>query len=355
MRLWGQAAAAEGADSLAWAVIARNKKSVCCDLRTPEGQSLVRSLIESADMVIENFRPGTMESWGLDYATLSKSNPGLIMVRVTGFGQSGPYASRAGYGSIGEAMGGLRYLVGDPSLPPSRFGVSIGDALAGVFSAIGALAALHERKESGVGQVVDTAIYESVLAMTESLVTEYVANGHIRERTGSVLPHVAPSNAYPTREGGMALVAANQDTVFRRLCIAMGAPELADHPFYSSHVARGDHQQELDAIIAAWTVTHTWEELEQVCVDNGVPVGLIYRAPDMLTDPQFIARQALVEVAHPQLASVMMQSVAPKLSRTPGSVRSVGPKLGSDTIEVFCSLGVSGEEIERLRQRGIVR
>lgn len=255
MRVWGREKA--HGKSLWWPVIARNKKSVTLNLRELEGQEIARELIKSADFLLENFRPGTMERWGLGYDELRKINPGLIMIRVSGFGQTGPYSVRAGFGAVGEAMGGLRYVCGDPSTPPSRMGISIGDSLAATFACVGALAALHHKQQTGEGQVVDSAIYEAVLNMMESLITEYDKAGYIRERTGAILPNVAPSNVYPTRDGKFILIAANQDTVFRRLTEAMGRPDLATDERYATHTARGAVQQELDDLIAEWTKTKT--------------------------------------------------------------------------------------------------
>lgn len=352
MRYWGREK--PHGLSLWWSVVGRNKKSVTCNLRTKEGQELVRRMARTADIVLENFRPGTMERWGLDYDTLAADNPGLVMVRVTGFGQTGPYAERAGYGSIGEAMGGLRYVVGDPSTPPSRVGISIGDSLAATFGALGALTAIHERTTSGRGQVVDSAIYESVLAVMESLVSEYAVGGYVRERTGPTLPDVAPSNVYPTRDGHAALVAANQDTVFRRLATAMGRSELGSDKRFATHVARGAHQQELDELIADWTLTLDWQDLEHVCEEHGVPAGLMYRAEEMLADRHFKARSSIVTVDHPQLGEVPMQNVFPRLSRTPGSVRWPGPELGEHTNEVLGELGLTSDELSELRSRGVL-
>lgn len=353
MRTWGHQQA-EG-HSLWWPVVARNKKCITLNLREGEGQALARELIKKADILIENFRPGTLEKWNLDYETLSQDNPGLIMVRVSGQGQTGPYAPRAGYGSIGEAMGGLRYITGDPDALPSRTGISIGDSLAATHATVGALAALHERARSGRGQVVDSAIYEAVLAMMESLVTEYDKTGYIRERTGSILPNVAPSNVYPTRDGKMILVAANQDTVFTRLAQAMGASELADDPRYATHSARGERQAELDERVAKWTSTLDADDLIDTLSEHGVPVGKIYRAPDMLADPHFEAREAIVRVTHPALGSLAMQNVVPKLSRTPGEIRWAGPTLGEHNEEIYLDrLGLGAERLEELRQRGIV-
>ena len=275
--------------SLWWPVVARGKRSVTINLRTEEGQELVRSLVAQSDILLENFRPGTLERWGLDYPTLKKINPGIILVRVTGYGQTGPYANRAGFGSIGEAMGGIRYVTGDPDSPPSRAGISIGDSLAATFAALGTLVAVHNRTITGEGQVVDTAIYEAVLAMMESLIPEYTLGNYIRERTGAVLPNIAPSNIYPTKDGLLLLIAANQDSVFARLTLAMGQPELAEDPRFVSHSARGANQAMLDEIIARWTSSLETGQLEELLQAHGVPEGKIYRAPEMLTDPHFLA------------------------------------------------------------------
>ncbi|WP_138378888.1 CaiB/BaiF CoA transferase family protein [Luteithermobacter gelatinilyticus] len=341
--------------SLWWPVIARNKKSITLNLRTEEGQQIVRDLVAKSDILIENFRPGTMEKWGLGYEDLKKVNPGLIMVRVSGFGQNGPYSSRPGYGAIGEAMGGLRYVVGDPSSPPSRMGISIGDELAATFACLGALAALHHRHQTGEGQVIDSAIYEAVLAMMESLVSEYVEAGYIRERSGAILPNVAPSNVYPTSDGHMILIAANQDTVFKRLAAAMNRPELAEDARYSTHSARGENQAELDELVAAWTATLTAEELMARLDEYNIPQGKIYRAPDMLEDPHFKAREAIIKVAHPQFKNLKMQNVFPKFSRTPGQVRWAGPALGQHNDDIYRNLlNLSEKDIKALAERHII-
>jgi formyl-CoA transferase len=335
MRVWGREKA--NGKSLWWPVVARNKKAITLDLRQTEGQQLLRELVARADFLLENFRPGTMEKWGLGWAELSAINPRLIMIRVSGFGQTGPYARQAGFGAIGEAMGGLRYVVGDPSTPPSRMGISIGDSLAATFACVGALSALHHRERTGRGQVVDSAIYEAVLNMMESLVTEYDKANFIRERTGAILPNVAPSNVYKTRDG-MVLIAANQDTVFSRLAEAMGQPALATDPRYSSHGARGAHQAELDALVEGWTSTLSTREVLDLMDRHGVPAGLIYRPPDMLEDPHFKARDAIVSVPHPDFGELRMQNVAPKLSETPGSIRSPSPAMGQHNDEVYQGL-----------------
>lgn len=333
MREWGQEKA--HGMSLWWPVIARNKKSITLNLREAEGQEIARELIRKADFLLENFRPGTMERWNLSYEELKKINPGLIMIRVSGFGQTGPYSKRAGFGAVGESMGGLRYVCGDPSTPPSRMGISIGDSLAATFACVGALAALHHRERSGEGQVVDSAIYEAVLNMMESLITEYDAAGYIRERQGSILPNVAPSNVYPTRDGNMILIAANQDTVFKRLTEAMDRPDLAEDEKYRTHSARGTNQAELDTIISDWTETLDGPELEALMAESGIPSGKIYRAPEMLEDAHFKAREAIIKTQHPEFGELMMQNVAPKLSATPGSVRLPGPTLGQHNDEIY--------------------
>ena len=353
MRVWGQEKS--HGKSLWWPVVARNKKSVTVNLRVADGQQIIRDLVADADFLVENFRPGTMERWNLGYEQLSALNPGLIMVRVSGQGQTGPYAKRAGYGSIGEAMGGLRYVCGSPSSPPSRMGISIGDSLAATFATIGALSALHHKERTGLGQMVDSAIYEAVLSMMESLITEYDQTGYIRERTGAILPNVAPSNVYPTRDGQMILIAANQDTVFARLVKAMGQPELVEDERYAGHAERGRNQIQLDQLISAWTNTQTASTLVEKMEEHGVPVGKIYRAPEMLEDPHFAAREAIVRLAHPEFGELAMQSVFPKLSLTPGSVRWPGPTLGQHNKEVLQGLlGLSEANLKALQEAGTI-
>jgi formyl-CoA transferase len=353
MREWGREK--PHGKSLWWPVVARNKKSVTLNLREKQAQQIVRDLVAKSDILIENFRPGTMERWGLGYDVLSQINPKLVMVRVTGFGQTGPYSSQAGYGSIGEAMGGLRYVVGDPSTAPSRMGISIGDSLAATYAALGALMAVHARERTGRGQVVDSAIYEAVLAMMESLVTEFDQTGYVRERTGPILPNVAPSNVYPASDGQMILIAANQDTVFKRLAEAMGRPELATDPRYATHSARGSVQQELDDLISDWTRTVESTLLLDLMEKHGVPAGRIYRAPEMMEDPHFKARQNIIKVAHPIFGKLAMQNVAPRLSDTPGGVVHPGPELGEHTVEVLGGiLGLGEDRLAELKTAGII-
>lgn len=338
-----------------WPVIGRNKKSVGLDLRKAEGQAIAKALIAKADIVIENFRPGAMEKWGLGYETLAATNPGLIMARVSGFGQTGPYSQRAGYGLIGEAMGGLRYVTGEPDRAPARAGISIGDSLAAMHSVMGILMALHHKERTGKGQVIDAALYESVLAVMENLVTEYDLTGYVRERSGSVLPGIAPSNAYPCANGEMILIGGNGDNVYARLTEAMGRPELKDDPKFVDHASRGAHQHELDGIIADWTSTFALDELLTLLEAKGIPASRVYRAPDMLEDPQFVARDAIVSVEHPVFGPVRMQNAFPRLSATPGRVRWPGPELGQHTAEVLAErAGVSAARLAKLKSAGVI-
>ncbi|MFO1376306.1 MAG: CoA transferase [Steroidobacteraceae bacterium] len=353
MRVWGREKA--HGKSLWWPVVARNKKAITLDLRQKAGQEIFKEMVSKADFVLENFRPGTLEKWNCGYRELAAVNPRLIMIRVSGYGQTGPYAHHAGFGAIGEAMGGLRHVVGDPRMPPSRVGISIGDSLAATFACLGALSALHYREVTGRGQVVDSAIYESVLHMMESLVTEYDKAGYIRERTGAILPNIAPSNVYPVKDGQMVLIAANQDTVFARLADAMDRPDLVQDSRYATHVARGAHQHELDELIGAWTRTKSRDELMALMNSHGVPAGLIYRAPEMLDDPHFKARDAIVSVPHPDFGTLRMQNVVPKLSETPGSVRAPSPSLGQHNEDVYLGImGMSRERLATLQATGVV-
>ena len=353
MREWGREKS--GGQSLWWPVVGRGKRSVTLDLRQAGGQDVARRLITDADILIENFRPGTLEKWSLGPDELIALNPRLIVVRVSGYGQTGPYADRPGYGAIGEAMGGLRAVIGEPDRPPARAGISIGDTLAAIFACVGTLVALHSRERTGRGQVVDSALYEATLAVMESLIPEYAITGYVRPRTGSILPNVAPANAYPTKDDREHLISANQDTVWRRLAVAMGRPELGDDERYATHNARGRHQAELDALIAEWTATLDAEELEAILHEHSVPNGKIYTAPDMLDDPHFAAREAVVKLVHPLLGQLPMQNVAPKLSETPGEVRWVGPELGQHTDEVLAEvLGLDAGEIATLHAAGVI-
>lgn len=349
MRHWGQKG------PLWWPVIARNKKCVTLNLRVKKGQDLLKELVRKSDFIIENFRPGTMEKWGLGYEDLKKINPGIIMIRVSGYGQTGPESKKAGYGSIGEAMGGMRYLAGDPSLPPSRIGLSIGDSLAATYACLGALMALRHRDQTGEGQVIDSAIYEGVLAMMESVVPEYTQTGFIRERTGSILPKLAPSNAYPTLDGDL-IIGANQDTIFARLCDAMGQPELATNSKYADHFSRGENQQELDDIIADWTRDKHADDVLALMEKHGVPAGKIFTAEDMMENAQYKARKSIVKVEHPEYDNLYMQNVSPKLSKTPGKIRWSGAnEIGSHNQDIYEGiLGLTPEQLETLKTEEII-
>ncbi|MEH7238832.1 CaiB/BaiF CoA transferase family protein [Bacillus sp. JJ1562] len=353
MRQWGKQKDDHG---LWWPIQSRNKKSITLNLRIEEGQKVFKDLVKDADIIIENFRPGTMEKWSLSYETLSEINPGIIMMRTSGYGQTGPYKSRAGFGSVGEAMGGLRYVTGFPDRAPSRIGISIGDTLAALFATIGCLTALHERVNSGKGQVVDTAIYESVFSVMESIIPDYLLAGYVRERMGNILPGVAPSNIYISMDGTYIVIGANSDGVFKRLCEAMGQPELFDNPKYSNHHARSDNMTELDNLIEEWTKTLHSRELLEVLGEKGVPSGPIYSAKDILEDPQYEARDMIVKVDHPELGEFPMPGIVPKLSRTPGQIKHAGPeKMGKHNEEIYGGmLGYSDEYIRELKEKKVI-
>jgi len=339
--------------SLWWPAIARNKRSVAIDLRDARGRDVARRIARCCDVVVENFKPGTLARWGLDYATLVEDNPGVVLVHVSGFGQTGPRASEPGFGSIGEAMGGIRHTTGDPDRPPARTGVSIGDSLAGLFAVVGALAALSERTRSGHGQEVDVAIYEAVMALMESTVADYELGGVIRTRSGGVLRDVAPANAYPTLDGRDVVIAGNADAVFARLCDAMHRPDLARD--LATHEARAARQDALDVEIAIWTATLTADDLVALLREHDVPVCPINRAPDLALDPHIAARDMIVRLAAGFAGDVAMTGVVPKFSRTPGTIRAVGPALGEHTDAVLRELAqCSAEEIAQLRDGGVV-
>ena len=350
LRHWGR-----GGSPVAWPVAARNKRLVTADLRTPDGQALVRGLVAEADMLLENFRPGTMERWGLDYETLSADHPALIMIRVSGYGQTGPYARRAGYAAVGEAVGGMRYLCGEPDRPPSRSGLSIGDTLAATFACNAALAALHHRDRTGEGQVIDASIYESVLNVLESTIPEFTVDGYVRERSGATLPSIAPSNLYECRDGSY-LIAANQDTVFARLAEAMGQPELARDERFADHASRGRNMQALDGIITAWTREHSVDEVDALMQEAGVPAGRIYRVPDMLEDEHYAAREAIVATPTEEYPGLRMHNVFPRMSKTQGEIRWTGQwQLGAHNAEVYGEiLGLGKAELDAYRERGII-
>ncbi len=331
MRHWGVTVEGEG---IWWPSIARNKRSVVADLRTPEGRQLVQRIASEVDVIVENFRPGRLADWGLDYDSVRATNPGVIMVHVSGFGQTGPRSSEAGFGSIGEAVGGIRHTTGDPDRAPARCGISLGDSLAALFAVVGTLAALNERHQSGVGQEVDVAIYEAVAALMESTMADLEVGGVLRGRSGGTLPGVAPANAYPTADGCDVLIAGNADSVFARLADAMGQPELATDDRFATHEARGANSAELDALVAAWTSTVQSDVLLELLAARAVPAGRVYTAADMLTDPHFLARDMVLRATARAGFDLPMTGVVPRFSRTPGGIADVGAGLGEHTDEV---------------------
>ncbi|MCL5046560.1 MAG: CoA transferase [Actinobacteria bacterium] len=342
--------------SLWWYSQSRNKKSVTLDLRNPEGQRIARDLACKADVVIENFRPGTLEKWGLGYDKLSEINPGLVMIRVSGYGQTGPYRDKAGFGVVGEAMGGLRHITGYPDRPPTRVGISLGDSLAALYGVIGALMALYHRDiAGGRGQYIDIALYEAVFSLMESTIPEYDQFGFIRERTGSTLPGIAPSNIYPSSDGKYVVIGGNGDAIFKRLMKVVGRPDLADDERFAGNQGRVQHAEFLDQTISEWTSRHTLKEVMAALDEAAVPAGPIYNAADMVQDPHYLARGMIETVQVPGLGPLKIPGVVPKLSETPGRTEWPGPKLGEHNEEVYCGLlGLKAEELDRLRGLGVI-
>ncbi len=338
--------------SVFWPIIGRNKRSLTLNLRESEGQEILRELAQSADILVENFRPGTLERWGLGPDILHALNPRLIIVRISGYGQTGPEAHKGGFATIAEAKAGLRYLIGDPDRLPARAGVSLGDTVTGTFAALGAILALYARERSGRGQIVDSAIYESVLALMESLVPEYALAGHIKERSGGILPKVAPSGIYPCADG-FVVIGANSDALFKRLAEMCGT-DWASDPKYATHNARGERQAELDSLISEWTSARPVSDVIRLTEEFAIPSGPVNTAKDVFEDAHINARKAIIRVLDPSLGEVPMQSVFPYLSETPGRVDSTGPELGEHTEEVLTELGKTVEDIAGLRSRGIV-
>ncbi len=341
--------------SVWWYAQSRNKQSVTLDLRQPEGQDIIKKLVAEADVLIENFRPGTLEGWGLGWETLQEINPGLIMLRVSGYGQTGPYRDRPGFGVVGEAMGGLRYLCGEPGRPPVRAGISIGDSLSGLHGVIGVLMALiHRGKSGGKGQVIDVALYESVFNMMESLLPEYSAFGVVREPSGSSLPGIAPSNAYPCRDGRYALIAGNGDSIYKRLMQTIGRVDLADDPDLAHNDGRARRAEEIDAAIGQWTLRHGLDEVLETLNTARVPAGRVYTAADIAADPHYRARDMILPCDMPGGGELDLPGIVPKLSDTPGQMRARAPALGEHTDSVLESLGINAEQRKALRERGII-
>jgi formyl-CoA transferase/succinyl-CoA--D-citramalate CoA-transferase len=356
MRVWGGLYRGVG---LYWSIIARGKRSVTLDLRRPEGQDALRELIRSADVLIENFRPGTLERWGLGYDRLRAINPALVMVRISGYGQDGPYRDRAGFGSVAEAMSGFRHVSGEPGRPPVRVGVSLGDALAATQGFVGAVLALFARDRPGgtrTGQLVDVALYEAMWMYMESTLAEFTKLGHIREPSGSVLPGIAPSNVYPTADDEWVIIGANQNSVFARLAVAAGRPDwIADESPYLTHLGRGSAQAALDGEISEWTSGQPTEALLKTLSEAGVPAGRIYTARDIAVDPHYAAREMVLDVPEPALGgeTVPMPGVMPRLSDTPGAVTRGGPLLGEHTDEVLGPL-LGAARLTELQAAGVV-
>jgi len=340
--------------SLWWHVQSRNKKSLTCDLRRPEGQEIVRRLARRAHIMIENFRPGALERWNLGWDILAAENPALILVRISGYGQSGPYRERPGFAAIAEAVGGMRYVTGFPDRPPARPNLSLGDTIAALHGVIGALLALHAVKTSGRGQVIDVALYESVFNCMESLLPEYDAQGYIRERSGSALPGIAPSNLYPCADGAYVLIAGNADSLFRRLMSAIGREDLRDDPALARNDGRAAQMARIDDAIAAWTGKRAQAEVLAAMETAEVPAGRIYTAADIAADPHYAARGMIEKISASDGEPLKVPGIVPKLSETPGAIRAQAPKLGEHTDEVLREIGYSDVEISRLRDARII-
>lgn len=341
--------------SLWWYTQSRNKKSVTLDLKFEEARAIVRRLVAEADIVIENFRPGTLEKWGLGWNELSAINPALIMVRISGYGQTGPNRERPGFAAIAESMGGLRYVTGFQDRPPVRVGVSLGDTLASLYGALGALMAMHHLKvNGGKGQFIDVALYEAVFAVMESLIPEYSVQGNVRERSGSSLPGISPSNTYPCADGQYVIIAGNGDAIFKRLMRAIGRDDLGDDPDLEHNDGRVRQNDKLDAAIAAWTMQHDLEHVLVVLDKAAVPNGRVYTAEDISKDPHYKARNMIERFELPDGQPIDLPGIVPKLSETPGRTNWVGPKLGEHTDEVLASVGIGADELKRMRSFGII-
>jgi formyl-CoA transferase len=345
--------------SLWWYIQARNKKSVTANLRSPDGQEVVRRLARDADIIVENFRPGTLEKWGLGYEALARINPSLIMVRLSGFGQTGPYRDRPGFGAVGESMGGMRHVTGFPDRPPVRMNISIGDALAALHGVIGAMLALHHRnqsggKQGGKGQVVDVALYEAVFNMMESLVPDYDLFGEIRGRIGTGLTNIVPSNTYTTKDGENVVIAGNGDSIYKRLMHAIGRDDLGADPGLAHNVGRVKRTAEIDGAIADWAATRNLADILAALSDADVPHGKIYTAEDIVADPHYLARDMIRRVTLADGTALKLPGIVPKLSATPGELEWVGPTLGEHTDEVLRRIGYSEEDLARLRASGAI-
>ncbi|HNE43555.1 MAG: CoA transferase [Betaproteobacteria bacterium] len=352
LRLWRKL---QDGTSLWWSVQARNKRSVTANLKHPGGKEFVRRLIAGADILVENFRPGVLEKLGLSWESLSRDNPGLVMVRLSGFGQTGPYKDQPGFGSVGESMGGLRYVTGFPDRPPVRTGISIGDSIAALWGAIGALMALRHREvNGGAGQVVDVALYEAVFAMMESLVPEFDVFGFVRERTGNIMPGITPSNTHTTRDGKHVAIGGNGDAIFRRFMAAIGRPDLAADPGLADNAGRDGRRDEIYGAVDVWCAAHDEAEVLAALEAAQVPASRVYSAADMFADPQFLAREMIQTALRADGKPLKVPGIVPKLSATPGSTEWLGPALGEHTDSILAALGYGAEDIAALRAEGAV-
>lgn len=341
--------------SVWWASQSRNKKSVTVNLRSTEGQAIIRRLLKEVDILVENFRPGALEGWGLSEEVLKEINPELIIVRVSGYGQDGPYRDLPGFGLVGEAMGGFRYLSGEQGRPPVRVGISIGDSLSALHAVIGALMALRHREvQKGGGQVVDIALYESVFNMMESLVAEYSIFGEVRQPAGSRLPGITPSNAYLCADGKYALIAGNGDSIFKRLMSLIGRDDVANDPAFAHNDGRSAEADYIDSIISQWTIQHSLDDVLEALHENRVPAGRVYDVEDIFNDPHYKAREMLIQGELEDGTEVTLPGVLPKLRKTPGSVERRAPTLGQDTEEVLGKIGIGATELSELRAKGVI-
>ncbi|WP_027725185.1 CaiB/BaiF CoA transferase family protein [Tuberibacillus calidus] len=341
--------------SLWWYVQSRNKKCLTLDVRTPEGLEVIKKLLKESDVLVENFRPGTIAKWGLTPEVLEALNPNLIVSHISGYGQNGPYSDRPGFGSIGEAMGGLRYITGYPDRPPVRVGISIGDSVAALYSVIGILLALYYRDvKDGGGQEIDVALYEAVFSLMEGMIPEYDKKGVIRERTGSSFPGIVPTNTYQTKDGKYLVLAANSDNIFQRLLKVMGREDLVGDERFLTNENRVKNQDFIESMIEAWVQERTLDECLKVLNDHAIPAGRIYNAEDIIHDPHYRARDMIVEMENEALGTVKVPGIVPKLSRTPGELKWLGPKIGEHNLEVLKAIGLSEEQINQMKERGVI-
>lgn len=343
--------------SVWWHVQARNKKSITVNMRKEKGQEIIKSLVKEVDVVLENFKPGTLEKWGLGYEVLKEINPSIILTRISGYGQTGPYREKAGFGSVAEAIGGLRYLTGYPDLPPVRVGIAIGDMVAGLYAVIGTLMSLRarDRDEKRLGQEVDVALYESVFSLLEGMLPEYDLTGTIRERTGSTLPGIAPSNSYKCADGTYIVIGGNGDSIFQRLMKAIGRADIASNPEYASNQGRVKNVEFIDGIIQTWTKNHSPEEVQRILDEASVPASPIYSIKDIMNDEHYKARDMLQEVELDDGMKLVTPGIVPKLSETPGKVEWNGPKLGEHNEEIYREfLDFSYNDFKKLKEEGVI-